>query len=123
MVAAALLPAPHMAASGLSLVEREVAAHDDWAAAWQGLAAEYPASNTSLLASYSWAFALWHFPDHRSWSYTPVGPHFSPHWCLTMEAHQRRSDLDWYRVRAQGPPGVRHPIPANVSNVVLLDFQ
>ncbi|HEX2066836.1 MAG TPA: hypothetical protein VHI93_08495 [Candidatus Thermoplasmatota archaeon] len=123
VAATALLPAPHMASAGLSLVEREVAGHDEWAAAWQGLAAEYPATNTSLLASYSWAFALWHFPDHRSWSYTPVGPHFSPHWCLTMEGHQRRSDLDWYRVRAQGPPGVRHPIPANVSNVVLLDFQ
>jgi hypothetical protein len=123
VVAAALLPAPGLAAAGGALVQREVADHDTWIGLWQGLAAEYPAGNTSLLASYSWAFARWYFPDHLAWSYTPVGPHYSPHWCLTMEAHRHRSDLDWYRVREHGPPGVRHPLPANVTNVILMDFQ
>lgn len=118
-----LAAVPALAMDAHAYVDQEVTAHDGWAAAWEGLRESHPPGTTSILASYSWAHAMWSFPDYVVWSYTPVGPHNAPDWCLTMEARERRSDLDWYRVRADGPPGTLHPIPPGTQAVVLFDFQ
>lgn len=118
-----LAAVPSLALDSLAYVDAEVTAHDEWAEAWAGLRDTYPPGNTSILASYSWAHAMWSFPDYAVWSYTPVGPHDAPDWCLTMEARDRQSDLDWYRVRAGGPPGTTHAIPNGTDAVILFDFQ
>ncbi|MEA3202728.1 MAG: hypothetical protein QOI63_394 [Thermoplasmata archaeon] len=118
-----LLPVPGLAVAALDLHQREVAGHDAWMEAWSRLPATYPPTNTTILGSYSWAFAAWQFANYTVWGVKPVGPHGRADWDSLVQARGREVDQDWYRVRAGPPPGTRHPIPNGTQNVVLFDFQ
>ncbi|MEA3166795.1 MAG: hypothetical protein QOJ26_1669, partial [Thermoplasmata archaeon] len=104
---------------------REVSDHDDWIEAWQAIDTEFPANDTAIVASYSWAHTKWFFPDHILWSRLaiPPGPDWDDPWVLTMQTQHREDDVGFYEAHLRGPVPTAHPIPDTIKRVVLFDFQ
>ena len=104
---------------------RSVREHDAWTDAWQRLDVEFPANDSAIVASYSWAHVKWFFPDHVVWSRIalPAGTDYPRPWTLSLQTQHHEDDEGFYTAHLEGPSGRQHPIPANIKHVVVFDFQ
>jgi hypothetical protein len=119
-----LVPLAGLAQGSRDLVRDEVEAHDGWAAAWQELAAAYPANSTAILTWYSWAHVQWSFPDHLAWAYFPsYRVPGTTDWALVFSMRHHEQEAPFIAKYAAGPGQPEHPIPANITTIVVFDFQ
>lgn len=118
-----LLPAVPLAASWEE-PSTEIREHDEWITNWDALEDLHPPGSTAILATYSWSFAKWYFPEYNLWGFWPIpyedwdGPPF-----LTMESHQREDTVPFYEAHTIPFNESRHRIPEGIERIVLFDFQ
>lgn len=119
-----LVPLAGLVQGSHDLVRDEVQAHDQWAAAWQGLAASYPPDHTAILAWYSWAHVEWSFPDYLAWTYFPsYKVPGKTDWALFFSMQHHEQEAPFIAKYVAGPGQSEHPIPANITTVIVFDFQ
>jgi hypothetical protein len=119
-----LLPMPVLARESSDLIDREVRAHDEWTAAWQGLEAEYPANETAILTWQSWSHVEWYFPEHLAWTYFPsYRVPGQTDWALVFAMRHHEHEGRFIDLYMAGPGQAEHPIPEWVRTIVVFDFQ
>lgn len=119
-----LLPLPTLVSDGNDLIAFEAEAHDEWAARWQGLEAEYPADSTALLTWQSWSHVKWYFPDHLAWTYFPTYEvEGKTDWALVFAMQHHEDEGRFIEMYFEGPGRPEHPIPAHIERIVVFDFQ
>jgi len=119
-----LVPLAGLAQGSSDLVDDQAVAHDKWAAEWQQLATAYPANHTAILTWYSWAHVEWSFPDHLAWTYFPsykVPGHTD--WALFFSMQHHEQEAPFIAKYVAGPGQPEHPIPANITTIIVFDFQ
>lgn len=121
-----LVPAAGLASEWDPVIQKEIRDHDEWAENWLAMNDELDPNTTAIVSSYSWAHVKWHHPDFILWSFLNIPPwegHFGP-WVLMMQTqHQEEQDRSFYQAHFDGPVGLTHAIPENITKIVLFDFQ
>ena len=98
--------------------------HDEWAASWSHLREDFPASNTSIVTSWSFSHVWYYYPEYTVYHYRPAATMVGDvDFLFIQEARQHEAVPDWYdEIAARETPGP-HPLDANVTRLVIFDFQ
>lgn len=118
-----LAPAPLLAQASHADVQREVRAHDRWAASWSALSATFDPSDTAILTTYSWAHVKWYHPDHLAWRPFAIPDREGGLRSFVLETHARQDDRPLYQPHVETGAVAPHPIPDRIERIVLFDFQ
>lgn len=99
--------------------------HDGWVAAWSGLPAGFPPSNSSIVTAYNFAHVWYAYPDYHAYEYRPPGKAVGevPDFLLIQHAYQGKATPDWYDEIADRVTAGPHPLQPGIENLVLFDFQ
>ena len=99
--------------------------HDDWADRWSRLDQSFPASNSTIVALWNFAFVWTNFPEYTVYNYRPPGqgPGEFPPVLLVQEARHHEATPDWYDAVKASHDRQPHRLPEGTRHLVLFDFQ
>jgi hypothetical protein len=107
-----------------ALLKKEVRDHDTWSREWLRVKDEYSPDDTAIMATHSWGFTKWYFPEYVVWNFMPVTPdpagtplHF------IMESRHHEDDVALYDSWLHQAWRSDHAIPPEIHTIILLDFQ